>query len=158
MCKHLSYLSAALSAVILRGRWRWEAKQIANRNTFSYTSEYTVPSTGGVHAAPVAGADRTGLWDTGTCSAWSQTYGHRQIALLCFFIFLPSCKMGCVCSSCGKLRLRACPESVGTATHSAGSSSFTPAWVRTSASRNCPGLCMDGVWSSHYTLGCLLLY
>lgn len=51
-------------------------------------------------------------------------HGHRHMAtdrLLCFAFsyFCPPVKWG--------VRLRACPESVGTAPHSAGSSSFTPA-------------------------------
>lgn len=130
------------SAIILRGMWRWEAKQTVNRNTVSYTPECTVPSTGGVHEAPAAGTDRTGLWHTETCSAWSLTlYGHRQIASLCFFIFLPTYKTGCLCSSCEKLGLRASPEPLGTAPHRAGRISFTPAWGRTSASRNSSAPC-----------------
>lgn len=130
------------SAIILRGMWRWEAKQIVNRNTVSYTPEYTLPSTGGVHKAPAAGTDRTGLWDTETCSAWSLTLcGHRQIASLCFFIFLFTYKMRCLCFNCGKLGLRACPESLGTAPHRACKISFTPAWGSTSASRNSNAPC-----------------
>lgn len=83
----------AWSAVVLRDRWRWAVKQIANRNTI------TAPSIGGVHAAPAAGTDRTGLWDTEICSAWSQTcwMATDRLLLFAFSYFCLSVKWG-VCA------------------------------------------------------------
>lgn len=103
------------SAVMLGDMWRQAAEQINDRNTFAYTCEYTVPSIGGVHAASSAGTDRTGLrhWDL-FCIVTDTLYDYRQITSLCLFIFLPTCKMGCLWSSCGKWGQGACPESLST--------------------------------------------
>lgn len=98
-------------AVVLgdQDTWQWEAEEINNRNTFTCTCECTVTRTGEVCAALSAGTARTGLGDTEVCSALSQMclYVHRQIASVCFLIFLSTCKMGCLWSNCGKLGLEA---------------------------------------------------
>lgn len=73
------------------------SRAINDRNKSAYTCEHTVASIGGVHEASPAGTDRTDLRDTETCSALSQPHcTTREIASLCFFTFLPTCKMGCL--------------------------------------------------------------